>query len=603
MEHDLEITQKTETEETTAPVSEQTQPMHEESKPNNAYDVEVLLQAIGEKVDTGVLPDKADMDRLSALIYKRSQTSIPSEEENEDEEQHLEDTEGHEGELIARFINLQTRYKELRNKHNEEIKRRHEENLERKKVLLGRMNDLLTSTEDFSKIKAEFRKIQEEWKEIGDVPQNDKSEILKQYQEQMEKFYEINTITNEFREYDFAKNKEEKTKLIELAKALDEEPDVIKAFNELQHLHDRWKETGPVSYDDREAMWKEFKQASTVINKKHQDFFTSLREKETENLQRKTELCERIEAASAALPESREGWRKFMDEINALKDEWRTIGFAPKKHNAEIYQRFRTTLNDLYSKRRAFLKELSVDVDAKLAKYRTLAEQAVALKDSKEWRKTSDKIMKLQEEWKAVGGLGTRVAEATKLWHTFSDACNTFFKSRHADFKERNTERMENLKAKRVIISKLEALKANPEEDMSDALEALQEEWQNTGHVPNKNKDEINDAYYGLMRELQRSAKRSDGKGGGRRSSFDQDLSTYTDDQLADEYRKLVRITGRIEEEIKQYENNLWFFRPTGSDTDNPLTKQVQRKIDALRGDLQRFMDRMADIRKHQDDK
>lgn len=566
-------------------------------------DVETLLQTISEKVNAGFLPEKADMDRLTALIYRKPQaTTTDSDEEHE--EQDLEDaSEAVEDALIMRFINLQTRYKELRHKANEELKRQHEENLKVKTTLLERMKDLLTSTEDFSKIKAEFRKIRDEWSEIGDVPQNEKAEILKMYQEQMEQFYEINAITNEFREYDFAKNKEAKTALIERAKALGEESDVIKAFNELQSLHDRWKETGPVAYDDREPMWREFKQASTIVNKRHQDHFTALRAKEVENLEAKTNLCERIEALAQSLPETREGWRKLMDEINTLKDEWRTIGFAPKKHNNEIYQRFRTTLNDLYTKRRSFLKELSIDVDAKLEKYRKLTEQAVALKDSKDWKKTSEKIVKLQEEWKAVGGLGTRVAEATKLWQTFSESCNTFFKNRHADFKERNTERLQNLKAKEELIAKLEALKANPTEDLADDVEAIQEEWQKLGHVPNKNKDAINDAYYGLVRELQRSTRKNDGsKGGGKKSTFDQDLSTYTSEQLSDEQRRLTRIIGRIEEEIKQYEKNMWFFQPTGEKKVNPLTQQIQRKIDNLKADIKRFEERIAEIKEHQKD-
>ncbi|MDO4770621.1 DUF349 domain-containing protein [Porphyromonas sp.] len=597
MEHDLEMTNVT-NEEINA-TTEPTQAAAESMPKSN--EVETLLQVISEKVKAGTLPEKAEMDRLTALIYRKPQVATADEDE-EHEEQDLDEApeSGVEDALIMRFINLQTRYKELRHKANEELKKQLEENLKVKTALLSRMKDLLTSTEDFGKIKTEFRKIREEWSQIGDVPQNEKAEVLKMYQEQMEQFYEINAITNEFREYDFAKNKEEKTHLIERAKALGEEPDVIKAFNELQGLHDRWKETGPVAYDDREPMWREFKQASTVVNKRHQDHFTALRAKEVENLEAKTALCERIEALSANLPDSREGWRKFMDEINALKEEWRGIGFAPKKHNNEIYQRFKTTLNDLYSKRRTFLKELSIDVDAKLEKYRKLTEQAVALKDSKEWKKTTEKIVKLQEEWKAVGGLGTRVAEATRLWHTFSDACNAFFKTRHADFKEKNAERMQNLKAKQEIIAKLEALRAEPTEDLQDDIEALQEEWQALGHVPNKNKDEINDAYYGLIRELQRNAKRGETRGGGKKSSFDQDLSTYTPEQLSDEQRRLTRIIGRIEEEIKQYEKNMWFFQPTGEKKVNPLTLQIQRKIDNLKADIKRFEERVADIKSRQ---
>lgn len=560
------------------------------------------LERITDKLDRGILPEKKEMDRLAALVYQHpSQEEEPacSEQKNEQTDEAKGESTISEPDLLKiKYINIQTRYKELKAKQQQEIKETMEQNLVRKNGLIERMTALLTSTEDFGKIRQEFKRIRQEWKEIGDIPQNEKSQVLKRYQEEMEKFYEINAITNEFREYDFAKNKEEKERLIELARGLTQESDVINAFKSLQHLHDEWRETGPVAPQDREQMWTQFKELSTVINKKHQDHFIAIREEEKENLAKKTTLCERMENLLCEIPDTRETWRKRMEEVELLKEEWRTIGFAPKKYNAEIYQRFRKSLNEMYTLRRAFMKEAKGEVEEKLEKMRKLVAEAESLADSTDWKKTAEKIVLLQQEWKQIGGLGTRVGEATRLWKKFSESCNAFFKAKHADFKERGAQRNDNLKAKREIVDKLLALK-DASEDITDDLEVLKQRWQEIGYVPQKYKDEINDAYYQTLRELQPRIR----KGTAQHTSFVGDLASYTDSQMTDEYLKVGRIIARVEEEIKQYENNLGFFQPVGAGSDNPLAAQVKKKIERLRGDLERFRNRQQEIRKKMDEK
>ena len=590
---------KSETAPQETPESEQTQP-----------DLDTLLASLEQKMDEDILPDKSEMDQLSALIHNHKFKSKPdtpddsqqeSEEEESDSENASEEEESAadqstEDQLVARYIRIQTKYKELKAREQQALKAQMEENLTKKSALLDRMAALLTSAEDFGKIKQEFREIREEWKSIGDVPQNDKSEILRRYQKEMENFYEINAITNEFREYDFAKNKEEKERLIMEAQKLNDESDIIKAFNHLQQLHDEWRETGPVSPDIREDMWRQFKDASTLINKRHQDHFVALREQEKENLKAKEALCERLEALMADMPSTREGWRKHMEEIDRLKEEWRSIGFAPKKHNAEIYQRFRKSLNETYSQRRAFMKEARVDIEEKLVRMRELTARAKELVDSTDWKATTEEVIKLQEEWKSIGGLGVRVSEATRLWKEFSVACNTFFKNKHADYKERNAKRNENLRAKKALIERLKELK-DAEGDISDDIEEIRDQWQQLGHVPNKHKDQINDEYYNTLRELQGASRKGASLGRRGHASFDKDLSSYSEDQMGEEYRKISRIVTRIEDEIKQYNNNLGFFRPTGTDKDNPLAKQVEDRIEKLTAELEKLKERQKEIR------
>ena len=467
-------------------------------------------------------------------------------------------------------------------------------NLKRKLEIIERIKTLATSPEEANNAYQEFKALQNEWKEIKTVPADKANELWRNYQLYVEQFYDLLKLNIEAREYDFKKNLEIKTRLCEAAEKLADEPDVISAFHQLQELHQQYREAGPVAKDLREQVWARFKEASTVINKRHQQHFEQLRAKEEENLQRKTELCEKVEAIAAEEKKGSADWEKQTKQIIELQQEWKTIGFAPQKMNVKIFERFRAACDDFFSRKGEFFKDLKSKFAENAEKKRALVEQAQALKDSTEWKKTSDKLIALQKEWKTIGMVPKKLGD--QLWNDFLGACNHFFEARNAANAGTRNEEKENLEKKRSIIAKLKELAEEKTEDIQEKVHELVEEYNKTGHVPFKEKDKLYKEYHEitdkLYKEFHISAARR------RLDSFKSNLKSMAErgaTALDSERSRLMRRYEQLRQEINTYENNLGFLNAS-SKKGNSLIDEMNRKVEKLKDDLKLTRDKIKAI-------
>ena len=390
--------------------------------------------------------------------------------------------------------------KEKRAKAFQEQEAEKQANLQRKLDIIEKIKAMATSPEEANKNYNEFKELQKEFKEIKSVPPEKANEVWRNYQLYVEQFYDLLNLNREAREYDFKKNLEAKTKLCEEAEALDKEPDVVSAFHQLQELHAQYREIGPVAKDLREQIWARFKAASTVINKKHQQHFEELRAKEEENLAKKTELCEKVEALAKEENKGIGDWEKHSKAIIALQQEWKTIGFAPQKMNVKIFERFRAACDDFFSRKSEFFKQLKQQFAANAEKKRELIKKAQEMTDSTDWKATGDKFVALQKEWKTIGAVPKKLGD--QLWNEFLTACNHFFDARNAAHAGTRTEEKANLQKKRDIIAQLKELAEKGVEDAQDKVQELVDAYNAVGHVPFKEKDKIFKEYHDVLDKI-----------------------------------------------------------------------------------------------------
>ena len=460
-----------------------------------------------------------------------------------------------------------------------------EENYNKKLEIIEKIKSMVSSPEDANKSYNEFKQLQQEWKEIKAVPASKANELWRNYQLYVEQFYDLLKLNIEAREYDFKKNLEIKTHLCEAAEKLANDDDIISAFHQLQKLHQEYRETGPVSKDLREEVWNRFKAASTVINKRHQQHFEELRSKEEDNLAKKTALCEKIEAIAKEENKGASDWEKHTKEIIEIQTEWKTIGFAPQKMNVKIFDRFRATCDDFFGRKAEFFKTLKEKFSENAAKKKELVEQAKALKDSIDWKKTSDELIKLQKEWKTIGMVPKKLGD--QLWNEFLDACNHFFDARNAANAGTRNEEHENLEKKRNIIEKLKELAEKVEDNAQESLQKLTEEYNSIGHVPFKEKDVIYKEYHDALDTLYgklniKVAKR-------KFSNFKNNLKNVAAkgfDALDNERGRLLRQYDSVKSEVQTYENNLGFLNST-SKKGNNLIEEMNRKVQKLKDEME----------------
>ena len=469
-----------------------------------------------------------------------------------------------------------------------------EANLQRKLEIIEQIKNMATTPEDANKNFQEFKKLQQEWKEIRLVPAEKANELWRNYQHYVEQFYDLLKLNSEAREYDFKKNLELKTKLCEAAERLDEEPDVISAFHQLQKLHQEYRETGPVSKELREEIWQRFKAASTVINKKHQQHFDDMRAREEENLARKTELCERVEAIAKEENKSASDWERRTKEIIAIQAEWKTIGFAPQKMNVKIFERFRAACDDFFGRKGEFFKDMKARFAENAEKKRSLVEQAQALADSTDWKGTSDKLIALQKEWKTIGTVPKKLGD--QLWNDFLGACNKFFEARNAaNAGTRNAER-ENLEKKRGVIEQLKGLLEDAGDNVQQQVQKLVDEYQSIGHVPFKDKDKIYKEYREVLDKIYKELNVSIARR--RLDNFKSNLKSMAEkgvDALDNERSRLMRRYEAMKQEIQTYENNLGFLNAS-SKKGNSLIDEMNRKVQKLKDDLKLTYDKIKAI-------
>ena len=462
-----------------------------------------------------------------------------------------------------------------------------QDNLRKKEEIIEKIKAMTTSPEEANKSYQDFKALQQEWKEIKNIPADKANEVWKNYQLYVEQFYDMLKLNSEAREYDFKKNLEAKTQLCEAAEKLNEEEDVISAFHQLQDLHQQYREIGPVAKELREQIWERFKAASTVINKKHQQHFEDLRAKEEENLAKKTSLCEKVEAANQGEYKTAKDWEKVTQEIIEIQKEWRTIGFAPQKMNVKIFERFRIANDKFFNKKAEFFKGLKDTYSANLEKKQQLVNKAKELADSTDWKKTGDKFIALQKEWKKVGTVPHKQGEL--LWKEFLDTCNKFFEARNKQNAGSRSEEHANLDKKRNIIAQLKELVIAEisDNDFQKKLKNLAKQYSAIGHVPFKEKDkghkenqEAIDAAYKKLHAT--NAKRHF-------DNFKNNLKNVAKEggnALGNERGKLLRRYDQLRIEITTYENNLGFFN-TASKKGNSLVEEMNRKIEKLKADLE----------------
>ena len=382
-----------------------------------------------------------------------------------------------------------------------EQEKQRKENLEKKLQVIESIKALTEGTEDIGRTLPEFRRLQQSWKEIGSIPQDQVNEIWKKYQIQVERFYDLLKINNEFREYDFKKNLELKTTLCENAEKLTEEPDVVVAFRQLQKLHEDWRETGPVAKEFREEIWDRFKNASSIINKNHQHFFERLKAAESENLKQKTAICEAIEAIDLTQLKTYKDWDAKTAEIIQLQEQWKAIGFAPKKVNNKVFDRFRATCDAFFSQKSDFYKASKDQLNQNFDKKKLLCEKAESLKDSTDWKGTADVLIRLQKEWKTIGPVPKKVSDS--IWKRFITACDFFFEQKEKFAPSQKNEELKNLTAKKELITELESISTDmPEEEAIKLYKELIVKWNALGHVPFKEKDAIYKAWHDGLDKL-----------------------------------------------------------------------------------------------------
>ena len=483
--------------------------------------------------------------------------------------------------------------KEKRAKAFQEQEAEKQANLQRKLDIIEKIKAMATSPEEANKNYNEFKELQKEFKEIKSVPPEKANEVWRNYQLYVEQFYDLLNLNREAREYDFKKNLEAKTKLCEEAEALDKEPDVVSAFHQLQELHAQYREIGPVAKDLREQIWARFKAASTVINKKHQQHFEELRAKEEENLAKKTELCEKVEALAKEENKGIGDWEKHSKAIIALQQEWKTIGFAPQKMNVKIFERFRAACDDFFSRKSEFFKQLKQQFAANAEKKRELIKKAQEMTDSTDWKATGDKFVALQKEWKTIGAVPKKLGD--QLWNEFLTACNHFFDARNAAHAGTRTEEKANLQKKRDIIAQLKELAEKGVEDAQDKVQELVDAYNAVGHVPFKEKDKIFKEYHDVLDKIYSDLHVSVARR--RLDNFKQNLRNVAkrgEDAVDNERGRLARRYEQLKQEIATYENNLGFLN-ISSKKGNSLVDEMNRKVQRLKDDAELVRQKQCD--------
>jgi len=460
-----------------------------------------VIERIKELAHGEEMPQKDEMELLKTVFYKlhfaQREAEMKAYLDAGGDPEKYQITPDEDEEVFKAEMGI---VKERRAKFAQEQEEIKQENLKKKLDIIEKIKAMITSPEMANKSYQEFKQLQAEWKEIKLVPADKANELWRNYQLYVEQFYDLLKLNNEAREYDFKKNLEIKTRLCEAAERLADEEDVISAFHQLQKLHQEYRETGPVSKELREEIWNRFKAASTVVNKRFQQHFDSLRAKEEENLAKKTALCEKVEAIAAEENKGSADWERHTKEIIDLQAEWKTIGFAPQKMIVKIFERFRAACDDFFGRKAEFFKSLKEQFKENADKKRALIEKAKALQDSTDWKSTSDKLINLQKEWKTIGMVPKKLGD--QLWEEFLGTCNKFFEARNAAGAGTRSEERENLEKKRDVIERLKATAEEAGDQLQERVQKLVEEYQSIGHVPFKEKDKLYEEYHAVLDKL-----------------------------------------------------------------------------------------------------
>ncbi len=542
-----------------------------------------VVERLTEIVKNGEAIDKSELDFLKQVFYKLHFADLEKarkeySDQGNDAATFIVPADEDEQAFKAQLGLI----KERRAAHLQEQEEMRQENYAKKLAIVERIKALLNNPDEANQAYQEVKELQQQWKEIGSVPPEKANDLWKSYQLFVEQYYDILKINSEFREYDFKKNLEAKTRLCEAAEKLAESEDVISASQQLQQLHKDFRDCGPVAPELREEIWKRFKDASTIVNKRHQQHFETIKANEEKNLAQKTAICEQLEGIDLASLKTAALWNEMSQKVLALQAEWKTIGFAPQKFNVKIFERFREACDNFFATKSAFFKELKDSQVENLKKKIELCEKAEALKDSTEWKKTSDLIVQLQKEWKAIGAVARK--DSDEVWKRFMAACDSFFDNRNKVLSAQRTEESDNLKKKKEIIARLKDLKAEASTNVQ-AVRDIIKEWNETGHVPFKEKDKLHGEFHGLVDELFKAVNQSNGKK--RLNKFKENLKEkVSGNNLGRERDRLVRLYESMKNDLKTYENNLGFLTLT-SKKGNSLINEINRKVEKLKEEIE----------------
>ena len=555
----------------------------------NTKEVLARLKQIAESKEEST---RQELDLLKSVFYRLHKQDIEDAykawiDGGGTPEEYVPAENNDEAEFKAQMAIIKENRAEIAKKQEAE----REANYEKKLSIIDKIKAFIDSPDDVNKVYNDFKQLQQQWNEIKEVPAEKATELWKNFQQVVEQYYDTLKLNNELRAYDFKKTLELKTALIEAAEKLKENDDVIAAFRKLQQLHAEFREIGPVASELREDIWNRFKEASSVINKKHHEYFEARKEQEEENLKKKTEICEKIESIDTTELKTFAQWNEKSEEITQLQAEWKTIGFAPQKMNVKIFERFRAACDKFFKEKAEYFQSvrssLNENYEAKLA----LVEKAESLKDSTAWKETSDILIDLQKKWREIGTVPKKYSD--QIWQRFNAACDAFFEAKKEAGADTRSEQQENLEKKKAIIERLAAIDpGNLEGELREQLRAAQQEWNEIGHVPFKEKDKIYKQFREQMDRLYGAA--SENATRRRVNNFKNALKNGGGDKLRD---KLVRQLEILKNEIKTYENNLGFLNLSSkSKSGNALVEELNRKVDKLKSDLEEVKAKIAAI-------
>ena len=543
-----------------------------------------VVERVKELAHGEDIPQKEEVDYLKTVFYKlhtaEREATLKAFIEGGGDPETYQITPDEDEEVFKAEMGL---IRERRAQYLKEQELEKEANLQRKLEIIEKIKAMLTTPEEANQSYQDFKALQQEWKEIKNVPAANASELWRNYQLYVEQFYDLLKLNNEAREYDFKKNLETKTKLCEAAETLAELDDCISAFRQLQELHIKYRETGPVAKEFREEIWQRFKAASTIINKRHQQHFEELRAREEENLQKKTELCEKIEAINTREMKGSADWDNATKEIIAIQAEWKNIGFAPQKMNVKIFERFRASCDSFFARKTEYFRDLKQGYKENAEKKRALIARANELKDNTDWKNTANLFLELQKEWKTIGPVPKK--QGDQLWEEFLAACNSFFEARKAATSGQRNEEHANLSQKKALIAQLQALIENPAENLQEEVQKIVEQYGKIGHVPYKEKDKLYEAYHAALDKLYKELNVNVAKR--RLDNFKSRIKNVADQggTLDSERARLMRQYETVKQEVKTYENNLGFLNAS-SKKGNSLIDEMNRKMQKLKDEL-----------------
>ncbi|MBS7376121.1 MAG: DUF349 domain-containing protein [Muribaculaceae bacterium] len=559
---------------------EASEPMSEYSSMSKAE----LVAALEALVEKPVEEIKREENAIKMAFYQIRKEELDKEKEaflaKGNEEAAFAPREDEDEAKLKELLN---QIKEKRAAHNAAIEEARAKNLEAKQAIIDEIRAISGDADNVNKHYNKVQELRHQFQQIGEVPAANATEIWKTYQAAVESFYDMLKLNKELRDYDFKKNLEQKEQLCEEAEKLSEEENVLEAFRSLQALHDKWREIGPVAKEMRETLWARFKEASAAVNKRHQAFFEQRKKREKENEDAKTSLCEKLEAIIAEDHATYAAWDEATKQIIALQEDWKKLGFAARKVNAALFTRFRAKCDEFFSEKAAFFKRMKEEMAANLEKKVALCEKAEALKDSQDWKKTTEALVALQKEWKTVGPVVKKQSDA--VWKRFVSACDYFFEQKAKLTVNVRQEERNNLKQKKAVIAAINEQLANADEkEAVKNIRELMKQWQGIGHVPFKEKDKV---YAEYKKAVDAAYDKLDMKESRANiANFENALNNMSDtDKMYRERERLVRTYEQSVNELKTFENNLGFFNAQ-SKSGSSMLKEMERRIAKIKEDI-----------------